>query len=159
MLGIPSGQRDDKRPEKKDDRKKDERPAKGPMVVIKRASGAIETKAPEADAGPVVEVKPAVAGEVKPQVTPVPAPTSPLYEEVPEAQSFAEMFEASGKDVGKKLPKVGEKIRAKIFQLGADTAFLSLGGKSEAMIDLGELKDDEGILRFGVGDEIEAHVV
>jgi len=159
MLGIPSGQRDEGRPEKKE-RKKDERP-KGPMVVIKRASGAIETKAPEPE-GPVVEVKPAVAapsGEVKPQVTPAPAPTSPLYEEVPESQSFAEMFEQSGKDVGKRLPKVGEKIRAKIFQLGADTAFLSLGGKSEAMIDLGELKDEEGILRFGVGDEIEAHVV
>ncbi len=160
MLGIPSGgDRDDKRPEKKE-RKRDDRP-KGPMVVIKRASGAIETKAPEPE-GPVVEVRPAVGeskGDVKPQVTPVPAPASPLYEEVPEAQSFAEMFEATGKDVGKKLPKVGEKIRAKIFQLGADTAFVSLGGKSEAMIDLSELKDDEGILRFGVGDEIEAHVV
>lgn len=164
MLGIPSGgERDDKRPEKRD-RKKDERP-KGPMVVIKRASGVVETKAPEADAGagPVVEVKPAVATgavETKPQVTPVPAPTSPLYEDVPESQSFAEMFEQSGKEgVAKRLPKVGEKIRAKIFQLGADTAFLSLGGKSEAMIDLAELKDDEGILRFGVGDEVEAHVV
>ncbi len=166
MLGIPSGggDRDDKRSSEKRDRKKDERP-KGPMVVIKRASGVVETKAPEADAGagPVVEVKPAVATgavETKPQVTPVPAPTSPLYEDVPESQSFAEMFEQSGKEgVAKRLPKVGEKIRAKIFQLGADTAFLSLGGKSEAMIDLAELKDDEGILRFGVGDEVEAHVV
>ena len=27
------------------------------------------------------------------------------------------------------------------------------------MIDLRELKDDEGILRFGVGDTVEAHVV
>ena len=46
-----------------------------------------------------------------------------------------------------------------IFQLGADTAFLTLSGRSEAMIDLRELKDDEGILRFGVGDTVEAHVV
>lgn len=170
MLGIPSGGgRDEKRSDRGDrgdrgDRKKDERP-KGPMVVIKRASGAVETKAPEAEqpAGPVVEVKPAPGGavvETKPQVTPAPTPSSPLFEEVPESQSFAEMFEQAGKEgMSKKLPKVGEKIRAKIFQLGADTAFLSLGGKSEAMIDLQELKDEEGILRFGVGDEVEAHVV
>ncbi|MBK7859600.1 MAG: S1 RNA-binding domain-containing protein [Archangiaceae bacterium] len=164
MLGIPSGGgKDEKRPERQE-RKKDDRPRGGPMVVIKRASGVVETKAPEAEAGPVVEVKPgtpaAAAGDVKPQVTPAPAPNSPLYEEVAEAQSFAEMFEQSGKEgLSKKLPKVGEKIRAKIFQLGADTAFLSLGGKSEAMIDLSELKDEQGILRFGVGDEVEAHVV
>ena len=37
---------------------------------------------------------------------------------------------------------------------------MSLGRrKSEAMIELRELKDDEGILRFGVGDSVEAHVV
>src|SRR3989442_551749 len=74
--------------------------------------------------------------------------------------TFGELFEASNKDeLTRRLPKVGEKVKAKIFQLGADTAFLSLGGKSEAMIDLNELKDEEGILRFGVGDEVEAHVV
>ena len=31
-------------------------------------------------------------------------------------------------------------------------------GKLEAMIELDDLKDDEGILRHGVGDEIEAFV-
>lgn len=50
-------------------------------------------------------------------------------------------------------------MTGKIFQLGADTAFVSLGGRSEAMIELNELKDEEGILRYGVGDEIEAHVI
>lgn len=170
MLGIPSGGGDDKKRDRGDrggDRGDrggqgggDKKP-KGPLVVIKRASGAVETKAPEADEGPIVEVKGAgPAVDVKPVVTPVPTPSSPLFEEVAEAQSFAEMFETSGKDgLTKKMPKIGEKIRAKIFQLGADTAFLSLGGKSEAMIDLNELKDEQGILRFGVGDEVEAHVV
>jgi small subunit ribosomal protein S1 len=38
-------------------------------------------------------------------------------------------------------------------------AFVSLGGKSEAMIDLRELKDEEGILRFGVGDQVEAFII
>jgi small subunit ribosomal protein S1 len=164
MLGIPSGgkDRDDGPREKKE--KKEPR-SKGPLVVIKRASGAVETRAPEAEAEkpepksdePAVEVKPAApAVEVKP----APAPSSALYEEVPENQSFAEMFEQSGKEgLSRRAAKVGDKVKAKIFQLGADTAFVTLGGKSEAMIDLNELKDDEGILRFGVGDEIEAHVV
>src|SRR5688572_9805316 len=71
------------------------------------------------------------------------------------------MFEQQQKTEGggaRKSVRVGEKVKAKIFQLGADTAFLSLGGKSEAMIELRELKDEEGILRFGVGDEVEAFV-
>ena len=55
--------------------------------------------------------------------------------------------------------RVGEKVTGTIFQLGADTAFVSLGGRSEAMIELRELKDEEGILRLGVGDTIEAYVL
>ena len=84
-----------------------------------------------------------------------------MSDEVPESQSFAEMFEAQAKEGGasRKQVRVGEKVKGKIFQLGADTAFVSLGGRSEAMIDLRELKDEEGILRSGVGDEIEAHVI
>ena len=72
------------------------------------------------------------------------------------------MFEAQAKQEGtsaRKMPRVGERVTGTIFQLGADTAFVSLGGRSEAMIELRELKDDEGILRFGVGDTVEAHVV
>jgi small subunit ribosomal protein S1 len=79
---------------------------------------------------------------------------------VAEDQSFAEMFAASKQDTGSRRGvRPGEKVSGPIFQLGADTAFISLGGKSEAMIELRELKDDEGILRFGVGDVIEAYVL
>ena len=72
------------------------------------------------------------------------------------------MYEAHAKQEGgahRKMPRVGERVTGTIFQLGADTAFLTLSGRTEAMIDLRELKDDEGILRFGVGDTVEAHVV
>ncbi|MFP2927496.1 S1 RNA-binding domain-containing protein, partial [Pyxidicoccus sp. 3LG] len=97
-------------------------------------------------------------------VTPTPAPSSALFEDVPESQSFAEMFEAQAKEGGtpaRRGVRVGEKVKGTIFQLGADTAFVSLEGaaKSEAMIELRELKDDEGILRYGVGDSLDAHVV
>jgi small subunit ribosomal protein S1 len=72
------------------------------------------------------------------------------------------MFERHAKEGGvplrKAMPRVGEKVKGKIFQLGAETAFLTIG-KHEAMLELDELKDEEGILRHGVGEEVEAYVV
>ncbi|MCY1023688.1 S1 RNA-binding domain-containing protein [Pyxidicoccus sp. MSG2] len=143
------------------------------MVVVKRASGAIETRGlsdeKPADATATAEETTAAAeasAATTPAPTPAPrpvtpAPSSALYEEVAESQSFAEMFEAQGGAPGRRGVRVGEKVKGTIFQLGADTAFVSLEGsaKSEAMIELRELKDDEGILRFGVGDSLEAHVI
>lgn len=147
-------------------------------MVVKRASGVIETRGPvgeqpaeAAESAPATgealaaeaSVAPAPAPAPTPRPTPAPAPSSALYEEVPESESFAEMFEAQVKEGGvptRRSVRVGEKVTGKIFQLGADTAFVSLDGvKSEAMIDLRELKDDEGILRHGVGDALEAHVI
>lgn len=156
MLGIPAGGRDKAdskdRSEGRDERR--ERKAQGPMVVVKRAGGAVETKKAETTPAPAGA---ASAAPVKPVVVPQGPSVS---DEVPEHESFGEMFEKHVKDGGmptRKLPRVGEKVRGKIFQLGAETAFVTIG-KHEAMIDLDELKDDEGILRSGVGDEIEAHV-
>ncbi|WP_342381997.1 S1 RNA-binding domain-containing protein [Myxococcus stipitatus] len=150
-----------------------ERRPSGPMVVVKRATGAIETRGPAgespaegtATAEATTAAAEASASAPAPRpVTPTPAPTSALYEEVPESESFAEMFEAQAKEggaPGRRGVRLGEKVKGTIFQLGADTAFVSLEGasKSEAMIELRELKDDEGILRFGVGDSLEAHVI
>lgn len=150
--------------------KKPEEKKAGPMVTVRRASGAVETRQIEdvSEKSAAADAPAPAAEEKAPAPAPVPTVTviakpSPLFEEQPEAQSFAEMFEVSAKSEGgmprRLQPKIGDKVKAKIFQLGADTAFLTLGGKSEAMIDLGELKDEEGILRLGVGDEVEAHVV
>ncbi len=149
------------RPDRKPREERSAAPAedkKGPLVVVRRASGAVETRTVEAPASGE-----AISSEtvVEPQAAePKHVPNEALFAEVPEDQSFADLFEASQKsEPSRKQVRVGEKVKAKIFQLGADTAFVSLGGKSEAMIDLRELKDDEGILRFGVGDEIEAFVM
>lgn len=141
----------------------------GPMVVIRRVTGAIETRVPgetpaehpheEAEAKAPDAVEP-VGSEPLPS-RPEYKPNDELFREVPEEKSFAELYEDSAKKEGapRRSFRVGEKVQGKIFQLGPDTAFVSLGGRSEAMIELGELTDAEGILRFGVGDEIEAHVV
>lgn len=125
------------------------------MVVVKRSGGPVETKRSE----PVRPTAPAGAEVVAPTPRPV-VPSGPsVADDVPEFESFAEMFEKGGKESvpSRKLPKVGEKLKGTIFQLGAEVAFVTIG-RLEAMIDLDELKDEEGILRYGVGQEIEAHV-
>ncbi|WP_257450635.1 S1 RNA-binding domain-containing protein [Archangium lipolyticum] len=156
-----------------------ERRPQGPMVVVKRASGAVETRGPVTPApsstapaepaatteAPVAaaETAPVASAAPAPKAPVVPTPSSALYEEVPESESFAEMFAAQQKDggmPGRRAVRIGEKVTGTIFQLGADTAFVTLSNaKSEAMIELRELKDDEGVLRYGVGDTIEAHVI
>lgn len=164
MLGIPSGARG--RDEQRKDRPERERPRdekKGPMVVVKRAGGVVETRTePKLEAAPE-PVTAAAAAPVPVHVPVVVKPVGPsVADAVHEQESFAEMFEKHAKDGGlpqrKSMPRVGEKVKGKIFQLGAETAFLTIG-KHEAMIELDELKDEEGILRSGVGDEVEAHVV
>jgi small subunit ribosomal protein S1 len=181
MLGIPSGggdRRDRKPQEPRGGQGGSERSSpspekrKGPLVVVKRAAPPAggEAAAPpapgtgEGEGAVATEGEQGALGEAA-SATPAPVPRRPdesLFREVPESQSFGEMFEeAEKKDsvTTKRQPRVGEKVIGKIFQLGADTAFVSLGGRSEAMIELRELKDEEGILRHGVGDEIEAHVI
>jgi small subunit ribosomal protein S1 len=149
----------------KDGSVSEQTPKKGPMVVVKRAGGAVETRVEPKPAVKPVDSAPAAANpaaETNAAVVVKPLPMGPsVSDEVPEAQSFAELFDAQVKDGGgpsRKMPRVGEKVKAKIFQLGAETVFCTIG-KHEAMIDLDELKDDEGVLRSGVGDEIEAHVM
>jgi small subunit ribosomal protein S1 len=165
MLGIPSGRgegRDDKKPAGREEfPRKPREDKKGPMVVVKRAGGVVETRVEKPETA--AAEKPAGAEvAAAPQVKHV-VPTGPsVSDDVAEHESFAEMFDKHAKDGGvpsrKTMPRVGEKVKGKIFQLGAEMAFLTIG-KHEAMIELDELKDDEGILRSGVGDEVEAHVV
>src|SRR6516165_10551467 len=130
-------------PPRREPRKPERRKPQGPLVVVRRASGAIETRGGEASEAsePVPATESAAAPEsaapapveAAPAPTPV-APRSPLYEEVREDQSFAEMYEAHAKQEGgahRKMPRVGERVTGTIFQLGADTAFLTLNGRTE----------------------------
>jgi small subunit ribosomal protein S1 len=69
---------------------------------------------------------------------------------------FAAMFEASLK--AKRFEK-GQTIEGRIVAIGPEVAFVDVGGKGEAMIDLGELKDADGALEVAAGDRIQAMVV
>jgi small subunit ribosomal protein S1 len=71
-------------------------------------------------------------------------------------EDFAAMFEAS---VKARRFEQGQTIDGTIVAFGTEVAFVSVGGKSEAQIDLAELKDDEGDIEVSIGDRIQAVVV
>ena len=55
--------------------------------------------------------------------------------------------------------KPGQRVSAKIAHLGAEVAFLDLGGKGEAIIDLGELRNDKGEMLAHVGETVDGYVL
>lgn len=69
---------------------------------------------------------------------------------------FAAMFEASL--TAKRIEK-GQTIEGTIVAIGPAVAFVDVGGKGEAMIEVEELKDADGDLEVAVGDRIQAVVV
>lgn len=69
---------------------------------------------------------------------------------------FAALFEASLK--AKRIEQ-GQTIEGRIVGIGAEVAFVDVGGKGEATIDLAELRDADGALEVAVGDRIQAVVV
>jgi small subunit ribosomal protein S1 len=75
------------------------------------------------------------------------------------AALLAEYDAAEKKKPRRKEPQPGEEVRGRIVSIGRDAAFVELGLKAEAVIDLAELRDDKGQVAVQVGDEIEARVV
>jgi small subunit ribosomal protein S1 len=73
-------------------------------------------------------------------------------------EDFAALFEASLKTGAKRFAN-GQTIEGTIVAIGPEVAFVNVGGKGEATIDLGELTDDEGDVEVSVGDRIQATVV
>jgi small subunit ribosomal protein S1 len=71
-------------------------------------------------------------------------------------EDFATMFEAS---VQTTRYKQGQTIEGTIVAIGPEVAFVNVGGKGEATIELNELKDDDGALEVAAGDRIQAVVV
>ena len=73
-----------------------------------------------------------------------------------DTEDFAALFEASLK--AKRVER-GQTIEGKIVAIGPEVAFIDVGGKGEATIDVAELKDDDGDIEVAVGDRIQAVVV
>jgi small subunit ribosomal protein S1 len=70
-------------------------------------------------------------------------------------EDFASLFAASEK--AKRIEK-GQTIEGRIVKIGSEVAFVDVGGKGEATIDLDELKTADGSLEVAVGDRVHAVV-
>jgi len=71
-------------------------------------------------------------------------------------EDFAALFAASERV--KRIEK-GQTVDGTIVRIGQEVALVDVGGKSEAVIDVAELKDDEGRLEVAEGDRLQARVV
>jgi small subunit ribosomal protein S1 len=71
-------------------------------------------------------------------------------------EDFAAMFEAS---VNARRFDRGQTVEGTIVAIGPEVAFVNVGGKGEAEIDVAELKDADGDFEVAVGDRIQALVV
>ncbi len=71
-------------------------------------------------------------------------------------EDFAAMFEAS---IKAKRVSEGQTVDGRIVAIGPEVAFVDVGGKGEATIDIAELKDENGNIEVAVGDRIHAVVV
>ena len=71
-------------------------------------------------------------------------------------EDFASLFEASHQ--AKHVEK-GETVEGTIVAITAAVAFVNVGGKGEAVIEIAELKNADGALEVAVGDRIQAMVV
>jgi len=86
--------------------------------------------------------------------------TDPADDKPNAGEDFAALFaesEASGK--GRQRVRAGDLARGRVVAIGAQSAFVAIGAKAEAVIDLAEFRDpDTGEVRLAVGDQIEATV-
>jgi small subunit ribosomal protein S1 len=78
----------------------------------------------------------------------------------PDEEDFAALL-AEYDDPKKKRrePKPGDEVKGRVISIGRDAVFVDLGAKSDGMLELAELRDDEGKVTVKVGDELEARVV
>ena len=72
-------------------------------------------------------------------------------------EDFATLFEASEK-TARQFSR-GQAVEGTVVSIGAQVAFVNIGGKGEAEIDVAELKDEDGDIDVSVGDRINAIVV
>src|SRR5947208_3742816 len=76
-------------------------------------------------------------------------------------EDFAALFAASeGARTRERRLGTGDVVRGRVIAVGATAAFVAVGGKAEATIELGEFRDPAtGEVQLHEGDEIEATVV
>jgi small subunit ribosomal protein S1 len=93
--------------------------------------------------------RPSDSDSPEPDATPEESPPE-------EEEDFARMLEES---IQPRAFEEGETVEGTVVSVGADVAFVDVGGKGEATIDIDELMDPDGDLDVQVGDIVRAVVV
>lgn len=73
-------------------------------------------------------------------------------------ESFAELFESYSAGMREDI-RIGDKIHGRIISISDSTVFVDTGTKADALVEIDELKDEEGQLPYKVGDELDLYVV
>ena len=125
--------------------------------AVKDGAGAenAEGRASGSAPRPAASAPSSVSADPPAPISPGSKPAGPDAAESVEGD-FGEMLEHS---LGARAFEDGEAVRGTIVAIGPDVAFLDIGGKSEATIEVEELKDPEGDIEVEVGETIEALVV
>ncbi|MFT5365171.1 MAG: small subunit ribosomal protein S1 [Candidatus Latescibacterota bacterium] len=82
-----------------------------------------------------------------------------LYANDGPSTEFAELLAESDQKDNHQEVSVGEKVTGTVQSMSNSVAFVDYGGRSEASIDLQEFRDDDGELKYNLGDTLEAYVV
>jgi small subunit ribosomal protein S1 len=75
-------------------------------------------------------------------------------------EDFATLFaQSEAAEKSHRRVRAGDLVRGRVVALGAQSAFVAIGAKAEAVIDLGEFRNAEtGEVSLAIGDQIEATV-
>lgn len=85
---------------------------------------------------------------------------TPATQESPSGEDFATLFAASEAQSQRQRVAVGDLVVGRVIAIGQSSAFVAIGGKGDATIDLVEFRDPaSGEVHLAVGDQIEATVV
>ncbi len=75
------------------------------------------------------------------------------------SDEFAAMLEGEPEQAPAPILSVGQRLSGRIRTIDESSVFVDYGGRSEAVVDLQELRDENGEVSCRVGDNIEAFVV
>lgn len=75
------------------------------------------------------------------------------------SESFASLFEQSAPVKRTKAVRVGQRVKAVVIQVGQESVFVEIDGKTQAFLEAVDLRNDEGEITLKEGDTVEANVV
>ena len=119
-----------------------------------------ETRPDPAPSAPADTATPTPHADATPSAPADAAPTAPSAAAASGDDDFAALFAASeAEQPAQARVKAGDVVRGKVVALGPETAFVAIGAKAEAVIDLAEFRDPTtGELGLAVGDQLTATV-